>query len=255
MASRKWITLATLVGGIVAVAVTAWPAGAKARQPLTLHIAPPLRLPVVRTFRDYTYDVHDLDLSRLIPSKARLSRVWYVQRKDFLDTILVEWTEPNRHFTHGRLTPRPFRWGLRLWTATPKYGSARHLYDGSRWRAVNIPIVRWAPPASNMVYISFADVTADGRPDLLFEQDPMTNHGCGPHQIFATSPSGVTTRVFSSYLCETPLRGAGGLLALDMPYYLRNDAMCCPAMYEHLRLRWDGRRYIRDAVRIVGSGR
>ena len=198
MRSRRWITLGALVVGLVVVAVTAWPAGARSRRPLTVHIAPALRLSVVRTFRDYTYDVHDLDLSYLIPPRARLSRVWYLQRKDFRDTVLVEWTERNKHFTHGHMTPRPFRWGLRLWTSVPTFGSARHLYDGSRWRAVNVPIVRWAPPAPNMVRIAFADVTGDGHPDLLFEQDPITNHGCGPHQVFATSATGVITRVFSS---------------------------------------------------------
>jgi hypothetical protein len=238
------------VGGLVAVAVTAWPAAAKGRKPLVLHVASPLRLPVVGRFLDYTYDVHELDLSRLIPRRARLSRVWYVQRKDFRDSILVEWTERNKRFSHGYQTPRPFRWGLRLWTSVPTFGSARHLYNGSRWRAVDVPIVRWAPPAPNMVRIAFTDVTGDGRPDLLFEQDPMTNHGCGPHQVFATSATGVTTRVFSSYLCETTLRGEHGLLALDMPYYLRSNAVCCPSLHEHLRLGWNGTRYVTVSLRI-----
>ena len=93
-------------------------------------------------------------------------------------------------------------------------------------------------------------MTGDGRADLLFEQDPGTNHGCGPHQVFATSPNGLTTRVFSAYLCETPLGGDHGLLALDMPYYLRNNAMCCPSLFEYLRLRWNGRRYVRTSLRI-----
>jgi hypothetical protein len=76
----------------------------------------------------------------------------------------------------------------------------------------------------------------------------MTNHGCGPHQIFATSARGVSTRVFSSYLCETILHGDDGLLALDLPYGVGMDAVCCPSFEEHLRLRWSGNRYVTDSV-------
>jgi hypothetical protein len=215
-------------------------------------------MPVVGAFRDYTYDVHDLDLSRLIPARAQVNRVWYVQRKDFRDAILIEWTDPTKRFAHGlgKLGPRPFRWGLRLWTSTPTYGPApagrpRRLYDGSRWRAVDIPVVkRMGTAGPNMSRIAFADVTSDGVPDLLFEQAPGTNHGCGPHQIFATSRSGVTTRTFSSYMCETMLQSDHGLLALDMPYYIRNDAMCCPSFRESLLLRWNGSRYVTASLRI-----
>ena len=155
-------------------------------------------------------------------------------------------TAPPLHLPVVRTLPGaydPHYFDLSLWSFT-----------GSRWHAVRIPVIRWAPPAPQDVRIALADATGDGRPDLLFEQDPLTNHGCGPHQVFATSRRGVTTRVFSSYLCETELGGDRGLLALDRPYYLRNNAMCCPAFVEHLRLRWDGRRYVRASVHIERTG-
>src|SRR5262249_29381844 len=146
-------------------------------------------------------------------------------------------------FRHGHMSPRPFRWGLMLWSFTGAGITAR-------WQAVEIPVIQWAPPDPQMLQIGFADVTGDGRADLLFEQDPITNHGCGPHRVFSTSPRGVTTLVFSSYLCETPLRSDRGLLTLDMPDYIRGDAMCCASFREKLRLRWDGRRFVQDSVHV-----
>jgi hypothetical protein len=242
MRSRSWIALLAVTGAAIAIAVTAWPAAAKQRKPLAMHTAPPLQLAVARTLPG-VYDPHYFDLSQLIPRGSRISEVWYPPARRYRQQVLVEWTERHRHFRWGHLTPRPFRWGLTLWS-----------YTGSHWRAVKIPVVRWAPPDGNEVRISFADVTEDGRPDLLFEQDPMTNHGCEPHQIFSTSPRDVTRRVFSSFLCETTLAGDHGLLGLDMPYYIRNNAMCCPSFIEHLRLRWDGRRFVRASLHIDKTG-
>ena len=242
MRSRSWIALLAVAGAAIAIAITAWPATAKQRKPLAIHTAPPLHLPVVRTLRG-VYDPHYFDLSQLVPRGSRASEVWYAPAGGHRPRVLVEWTERDKHFRHDHQLPEPFPWGLTLWSFT-----------GSRWQAVELPVVRWAPPDGNDVRIAFADVTGDGRPDLLFEQDPMTNHGCGPHRIFSTSRGGVTTRVFSSYLCETTLAGDHGLLALDMPYYLRNNAMCCPSFIEHLRLRWDGERFVRASVHIDRAG-
>jgi hypothetical protein len=239
MRPRRWIVALVAVGAAIALAVSAWPAAAKQRKPLVIHTAPPLHLPVVRTVLGDD-DPHAFDLSRLVPPGSRVEQVWFARSRKRHRQLLVEWTERHRHFLHGHMYPEPFRWGLVLWTEK----------SAVRWQAANIPIVRWAPPASNMLRIEFADVTGDGHPDLLFEQDPITNHGCGPHQVFATSARGLTTRVFSSYLCETILRGEDGLLALDMPYHLRNEPVCCPSFYEHLRLRWNGRRYVTASLHI-----
>jgi hypothetical protein len=204
-----------------------------------IHTAPPLRLHVLRILSGDD-DPHFFDLSQLIPRGSRASQVWYASSRKLHRQVLVEWTERHRHFRHGFMSPEPFRWGLTLWTET----------SATRWHAVKIPIIGWAPPDPVDIRIAFGDATGDGRPDLLFEQDPMTNHGCGPHQIFATSARGVTTRVFSSYLCETILRGDHGLLALDMPYSVGMDSVCCPSFEEHLRLRWSGSRYVTASVRF-----
>jgi hypothetical protein len=233
---RAAIAALVIVGAAAGIAVYAWPASARLPKPFVVHTAPPWQLPVVSTLSG-DYQAHDFDLSQLVPRGSRIDRVWYAPARRYHQQVLVQWTDPHRHARWGKLTREP-RWGMTLWSFT-----------GSRWRAVNIPVVQVSPT----IRVAFADVTGDKRADLLFEEAPGTNHGCGPHEIFATSPPGVTTRVFSSYMCETTLRGEDGLLALDMPYYLRNDAMCCATFRENLRLRWDGHRFVQDSVHIFMS--
>jgi hypothetical protein len=235
------IAALAIVGAAVGIAVYAWPAAAKLPKPRVIHTAPARQLPVARTLRG-DYEAHDFDLSQLIPRGSRINRVWYAPARGYHRQVLVEWTDPHTYVRWGHLGQRIARWGLTLWSST-----------GSRWQAVRIPAIEFPGPGPADIHIAFADVTGDGRADLLFEQDPGTNHGCGPHQVFATSPHGVTTRVFSSYLCETPLGGDHGLLALDMPNYIRNDAMCCASFREDLRLRWDGRRFVQDSVHVYKS--
>jgi hypothetical protein len=90
-------------------------------------------------------------------------------------------------------------------------------------------------------------------PDVLVEQYPHTNHGCGPHQVVATLTKGTTWRIFRASLCETTLHGIRGLLALDLPYYVNGDSVCCWSKVGKLRLHWNGHRYIRVSDRIVHS--
>ncbi len=241
MRSKPAFAALVVAGVAIGIAVYAWPAAAKLPKPVVIHSAPPRQLPVVGTLQN-TPDAHDFDLSQLIPPGSQINRVWYAPARTHRERVLVEWTDPDRYVRWGHLGQRIARWGLTLWSST-----------GSRWQAVRIPVVEFPGPSPADIYVAFADVTGDGRADLLFEQDPGTNHGCGPHQVFATSPNGLTTRVFSAYLCETPLRADHGLLVLDMGDYIRNDAVCCPSFREDLRLRWDGRRFVQDSVRVYKS--
>ena len=85
---------------------------------------------------------------------------------------------------------------------------------------------------------------ATGQPDVLLEQDPGTNHGCGPHTVVATLAHRQVWRLFRSWLCETTLHGDRGLLALELPYYVGHDSVCCWSKVERRRLHWNGRRYV-----------
>jgi hypothetical protein len=108
------------------------------------------------------------------------------------------------------------------------------------------------PPGAPSLSVRFADVTGDGDPDVVVEQDPGTNHGCGPHEVVATLARRQLFRVFRAELCETTLHGDRGRLALDLPYYEPGDSMCCWSKVERRRLRWTGRRY---SSRRTGSWR
>jgi hypothetical protein len=236
---RVAIAALTVAGAAVGIGVYAWPASAKLPKPIVIRSDQAQRLPVVRTF-ETPFHVHDFDLSQLIPRGSRVERVWYPTAKKNHEQVLVEWIDPHRYYPVGKNGRTP-SWGLRLWSET-----------GRRYQAVDLPIQR-ADGNSGEIRVALADVTGDGRPDVLFEQYPGTNHACGPHQVFTTSPRGVTTRAFSHYLCETGLFGDHGLLALNMPYYVHNDSMCCASFRENLRLRWDGRRFVQDSVRVFKS--
>jgi hypothetical protein len=122
----------------------------------------------------------------------------------------------------------------------------------SPWKGVSIPLLRLAPGAPNM-RVALGDVTSDGHPDVLVEQYPHTNHGCGPHEVVATLAHGRSWRIFRANLCETTLRGSRGLLALDLPYYVDGDSVCCWSKIEKVRLRWNGRRFVKAYDRIVPS--
>jgi hypothetical protein len=98
--------------------------------------------------------------------------------------------------------------------------------------------------------VALADVTSDGHPDVLVEQYPHTNHGCGPHEVVATLAHERSWRIFHADLCETTLRGSRGLLALDLPYYVDGDSVCCWSKVEKVRLRWNGQRFVKAYDRI-----
>lgn len=210
----------------------------------TIRPGRPLLLPVKARTKGPN-DPHDFDLSILIPRGSRLRQVWFLHGGREPDQVLVEWIR-SRTVSLFDDFPDSVAWGLTLWTQTP----LRPADFEAPWRGVAIPVLKVAPGAP-LLSVVLADVTSDRHPDVLLEQYPHTNHGCGPHRVFATLAHGMTWRIFSTWLCETTLRGADGLLALDLPYYEPSDSVCCWSKVEKLRLRWNGRRYVKASDRIV----
>jgi hypothetical protein len=222
-------------------------ASGRPQKHLTVRSAAPIRLPVIVTTRGPN-DPHDFDLSLLIPHGARLRQVWFIHGGRQPDQVLVEWIRSRTVSLYGYEFSDTVRWGLILWTQTPP----RPANYQAPWKGVAIPLLKLAPGAPNM-RVGLADVTSDGHPDVLVEQYPHTNHGCGPHQVVATLTKGITWRIFRASLCETTLHGIRGLLALDLPYYVNGDSVCCWSKVGKLRLHWNGHRYIRVSDRIVHS--
>jgi hypothetical protein len=81
--------------------------------------------------------------------------------------------------------------------------------------------------------VAVADIIHDRHPDVLVEQYPHTNHGCGPHEVVATLAGGRTVQTFrDATLCETTLRGVDGLLALDLAVTDRMTAFAVGAGWQ-----------------------
>jgi hypothetical protein len=191
-------------------------------------------------------DPHDFDLSLLIPAGSRLRQAWFIHGGHLPDQVLVEWIRSKTVSLYGYRFSDTVRWGLTLWTQTP-FTPADYQ---APWKGVAIPLLGLAPGAPNM-RVALGDVTSDGHPDVLVEQYPHTNHGCGPHEVVATLAHGRSWRIFRANLCETTLRGSRGLLALDLPYYVDGDSVCCWSKIEKVRLRWNGLRFVKAFDRIV----
>lgn len=244
------LMLALSVGlGVFAAGVVAGASVSSPSKKSPVWSAPPLRLAFVATTLGPN-DPHDFDFSLLIPRGTRLRQLWFVHGGRKADQVLVEWVRSRIVSLYEEDFPRDVRWGLTLWTQTPL-----KVHDfQAPWKGVAIPLQRW-PPGAPDLRVAFADVTGDRHPDVLVEQYPGTNHGCGPHQVVATLAGGRTWRTFLSRMCETTLRGSHGLLALDLPYYLPGDSVCCWSKVEKLRLRWTGKRYEPVSDVIVSAPR
>jgi hypothetical protein len=219
--------------------------GGKPEKHLALDLGRPERLATVAATLGPN-DPHDFDLSLLVPKGSRLRQIWFIHGGHATDQVLAEWIRSKNASLYGEEFSDAVRWGLTLWTQTPR----RPANYQAPWKGVAIPILRLSPGAPN-IRVALADVTSDGHPEVLFEQYPHTNHACGPHQVVATLNHGRSWRIFRADLCETPLRGSHGLLALDRPYYTDGDSVCCPSKIEKVRLRWDGHRFVTVSDRIV----
>jgi hypothetical protein len=212
-------------------------------------VDPPKRLPVIAQAVGPN-DPHQFDLSLLVPERARLRQVWFIHGGRKPDEVLIEWIRSSRASIYGFDFPDSVRWGLTLWTQTP-----RRVDYQAPWSGVAVPLRKQLAPGSPYLRVALADVTGDRHPDVLVEQYPHTNHNCGPHEVVANLAGGETWRLFGASLCETALHGLNGLLALDLPYYEPKDSLCCWSKVERLRLRWSERRYVAVSDRIVRASR
>ena len=213
--------------------------------PIDVRSGPPLPLRVVAATRGPN-DPHDFDLSQLVPPGTRLRQLWYLHGGRKPDQVLVEWIRTSRISLYWQDLPSNVRWGLTLWTQTP-----RKFDFQAPWRGTALPLIKW-PPGAPGLQVRLADVTGDGHPDVLYEQWPGTNHGCGPHQVAATLGGGQVWRVFNAApMCETNMYGVRGLLALDVPLWGTRDSVCCWSRVQKVRLRWTGRRWLVASARVL----
>lgn len=124
-------------------------------------------------------------------------------------------------------------WRLVLWT---------HL---GRWRAHDV--VAGPTALSPIDDIRFADVTHDGRLDLLVS-DVQGNHGSGPYRI-VTVRRGLPRTILSGTWSESSWRISHGSLTINEPR--GGQSVCCPEFRAFLTFRWNGRRLVLSHTRLV----
>jgi hypothetical protein len=213
-----------------------------------VRLTAPSKLPVTTRTRAPNTNPHEFDLSMLVPQRARVRQVWFIHGGSRPEQILVEWIRNASPAIFAQDIPDSIPWGLTLWTPSRR----KDADDQVRWIGVALPLLKVSPAVENLRVVT-ADVTGDGHPDVLVEQYPHTNHGCGPHEVVATMPDRTSWRIFHTSLCETTLRGVRGLLALDLPDYRNGDSVCCPSRIDKVRFRWTGSRYVVATDRVVPS--
>jgi hypothetical protein len=176
------------------------------------------------------------------PIRVRVHHVWRVPATDRVRRKLVSW-----ELVGGK--PRPGngwadqrrRFGLTLFTRV-----------GSAWRPdvlVRQPDYVVAPGQGE---VEIADVTRDGRDDVLLQRWPGANHLCGPRQIFSVDRGGPHL-IFARDMCETYWEVRSGDVDFDEAWYTGKDSMCCPGFRHRFVLHWDGRKLLRVSSRLVST--
>jgi hypothetical protein len=168
---------------------------------------------------------------QLTPLGAQLDRAWRVSPRQ----VLVEWHRVERVAPKGggEKYEAPYMlWRLVLWTRT------------DRWRPSSIVGGSWAQ--SPIDEVSFADLTHDGRPELLVS-DVQGNHGSGPYRVVLGGLRPVT--ILAGEWAESWWRVRDGVLTIVEPRGGRS--VCCPEFRAFVRYRWTGRRLVVAGTRLV----
>jgi hypothetical protein len=159
---------------------------------------------------------------RIVPRDAHLERTWKLTGGQ----VLVEWRGTELVAPKGgKPYPNVLR-HLVLWTG-------------------DMPFTVYAQsgPWGRVDDIRIADVTGDGRPDVLVH-DEWGNHGTGPFTITATVDGRPRRILYEDRWVETSWHVAGGRLHVDRADYKARDSMCCPSGVLHLTYRWTGSRLV-----------
>jgi hypothetical protein len=173
---------------------------------------------------------------KFVPMRARVDRVW--RSPQGAGPYFIEW-----HTPIGRRNPSiKYEWPY-LWSLTA--------VTFHRGRAVRDVLIRdHLGPISSGSDLAYADVTRDGRPDVLLAIDKLANHACGPRLVLAQLRGHVRV-VYRRSFCETFWKPRDGGIYFDEAWWVKNDSVCCPTFRRLFTLQWNGGRFIRTGDRLV----
>jgi hypothetical protein len=212
--------------------------------------------PVPAQAVDGSPDPRDIDLDHLVPSRGRIDYVWYVPAGRAAPAVVVGWSYRGLPVVSA---PSDRRYALTLW----RRHDARP--GGARWTPHTL--FRGSPFPFDRASVRTADVTGDGRSDLLVTfMCNHCNHGVAAVSIFAHArghvrriygegfldgSKGEHVGVHGRVISETWWGAKDGLVWFDEPGAGRS--VCCPDYRVQTFLRWDGTRLHTVATRKVSA--
>lgn len=191
-------------------------------------------------------DPRELELSDLVPARARIAHVWFVPGGSTVPEVVVAWSYRGRHVASA---PSDTRYALTVWH--PDHVSPAW----ARWRPKTL--FRGSPFPLSWRSVRTADVTGDGHRDLLVTVECNgCNHGTAVVSVYADV--GTTMRkiygqgfldgskgehvvVRGRVISETAWGAWHGLVWFDEPR--GGTAVCCPDYRLQTFLRWNRGRW------------
>lgn len=212
--------------------------------------------PVPAQAFDGSPDPRDIDLDHLVPGRGRIDYVWYVPAGRAAPAVVVGWSYRGLSVSSA---PSDRRYALTLW----RRRDARP--GGARWTPETL--FRGSPFPFDRASVRTADVTGDGRGDLLVTiMCNGCNHGVAAVSIlahvrgrvrriygegFLDGSKGEHVGVHGRVISETWWGAKDGLVWFDEPGAGRS--ICCPDYRLQTFLRWDGTRLRTVATRRVSA--
>jgi hypothetical protein len=216
-------------GSAVAVALSAGRAPEAASQtPVPAPESSPARLGVVAG----SDDPHRLDLAQLVPRGGTINHVWFVPQGRGRTQLLVAWQRGNNAYWERR---DPRRYALTLWNPEGKVRNRG--FEPRDW--VPHPLVSNSPwpiaDSDGGSAIRLADVTRDGRPDLLVTIGCRgCNHGTSVVFVAATFGQHVRKIYGRGFLTtKDPKVGVHGRVISESYWGSKNGLLWFDRYYDH----------------------
>ena len=255
----RWILFSALGGAFVlstAVGCRGNDSGAASTSASsTTHQAAAAAPTLTRPLTNQLLNPRELDLDDLVPRVARIHHVWYVAAGRAQPQVVVGWSY--RGNDKARSTPSDVRYALTLWHRD------RVVARTARWTPQTL--FRDSPFPFKSTSIRTADVTRDGRPDLLVTIECNgCNHATAAVSVYATvgrlsrriyghgfldGSKGEHVGVQGRVISETAWGAKRGLIWFDEPR--GGSSVCCPAYRLQTFLRWQTEHWRTVATRKV----
>lgn len=242
------LLIAGVFGSTVAVAVSLSAGRAPAAAPQARTPAP-TSLPAPPRVVAGSDDPHGLDLAQLVPSGGTINHVWFVPQGRGRTQLLVAW-QRGRNADDDRRDPR--RYALTLWN--PEGRVKGRGYEPRDW--VPHPLVTGSPfPIADSrggSAIRLADVTGDGRVDLLVT---IGCTGCnhGTSVVFVATTFGRQVRkIYGRGFLSTkdPKVGVHGRVISEADWGSKNGLLWFDTYAEH----WLSDKRILTFLKWTGHG-